>query len=150
MLYCAQLGAEYSAALTVAGALQMVPLKIDHSRLPLLATAAHITLPAPSLVQLGSELTVPARLVQLVPHAVPLNSFTIMAALPLRTAQTTRSVETWAQDGTPTPVPVPVEMKLPQLAHADGLRDRQRGKSSRHNTIRFIPASSQIGFSEPT
>jgi hypothetical protein len=141
-VYCAQLGAEYSAALTFAGTLQVVPLKIDHCKLPLVAVAAQITLPVPSLAQLGSELTVPARLVHAVPHAVPLNSFTMMAALPLRTAQTTWSVETWAQDGTPTPVPVPVEMKVPQLAHADGLRARQSGKSSRHNTIRFIPTSS--------
>jgi hypothetical protein len=74
--------------------LQVVPLKIDHCKLPLVAVAAQITLPAPSLVQLGSELTAPTKLVQVVPQVVPLNSFTIMAALPLRTAQTTWSVET--------------------------------------------------------
>jgi hypothetical protein len=62
----------------------------------------------------------------------------MMAALPLRTAQTTWLDDTWAHDGVPNPVPVPVEMKLPQLAHAAGLSAWQSGKSSRHNTILFI------------
>ena len=87
--YSAQLGAEYRTPATLAGALQAVPLKLDHSRLPLVAVAAQMTLPAPSLVQLGSELTAPAKLVHLAPHAVPLKTLTMMADFPLRTAQTT-------------------------------------------------------------
>jgi hypothetical protein len=58
--------------------------------------------------------------------------------LPLRTAHTTWLAETSAQDGVPIPVPVPVEVKLLQLAHAAGPIARQTGKSSRHNTVRFI------------
>src|ERR1700687_5772697 len=80
-MYSAQLGAENSAPATFAGLLHTPPLRIDHCRLPLVAVAAQITLPAPSLVQLGLELTGPARLFH-VPHVVPLNRFTITAALP--------------------------------------------------------------------
>jgi|HubBroStandDraft_6_1064221.scaffolds.fasta_scaffold1678834_1 hypothetical protein len=70
-------------------------------------------------VQLGSELTVPARLVH-VPHAEPLNSLTMIADLLLRTAHATCPVETSAQEGLPKPVTLPVEMKLPQDPHANG------------------------------
>ena len=136
-VYSAQLGAENSAPATFAGLLHTPPLRIVHCRLPLVAVAAQITLPARSLVHLGLELTGPARLFH-VPHVVPLNRFTMMADLPLRTAHATWLPETWAQDGVPIPVPVPVGVKLPQLAHAAGPSASQTGKSSRHNTVRFI------------
>jgi hypothetical protein len=95
------------------------------------------TLPVPSLVQLGSELTVPARLFH-VPHFVPLNSLTIRAEAPLRTAHATSPVETGAQDGLPMPVAVPVEMKLPHVAHESGASPRQIDKSSMRTNIDFI------------
>jgi hypothetical protein len=85
----------------------------------LVAVAAQYTLPVPSLVQLGSELTVPAKLVH-VPHAEPLNSLTMTADWLLRTAHATCPVETWAHEGLPTPVAIPVDLKLPQDPHANG------------------------------
>src|SRR5260370_9121985 len=112
---------------TFTGLLQIPPLRIVHCKLPLVAVAAQITLPAPSLVQLGLELTGPARLFH-VPHVVPLNRFTMMADLPLRTAHATWLPETWAQDGVPIPVPVPVEVQLPQLAHSARHTARPTGK----------------------
>jgi hypothetical protein len=99
--------------------------------------AAQITLPAPSLVQLGSELTVPASLDH-VPHDVPLNWFTMMADAKFRTAHATRPVEACAQDGLPMPVAVPVDTKLPQLADAEGANPRQAYKNSKQTMIRFI------------
>jgi hypothetical protein len=64
-----------SAAVTWVGVLHTPPLRTVTWRSPLVAVAAQHTLPVPSLVQLGSELTVPARLVH-VPHVEPLNSLT--------------------------------------------------------------------------
>jgi len=54
-MYCAQHGPEKRAAVTVAGVLQVVPLKIATCKLPLVAVAAQITLPPPSLAQLGFQ-----------------------------------------------------------------------------------------------
>jgi hypothetical protein len=76
-------------------------------------------LPVPSLVQVGSELTVPARLAH-VPHREPLNSLTMIVDWLPRTAHATCPVETWAQEGLPKPATLPVEMKLPQDPHANG------------------------------
>jgi hypothetical protein len=79
----------------------------------LAAVAAQYILPVPSLVQLGSELTAPAKLFH-APHFFPMNSLTMMTDLPLRTAHATCPVETGAQDGLPIPVALPVEMKPPK------------------------------------
>jgi hypothetical protein len=105
--------------------------------LPVVEVAAHMTLPAPLLVQLGSELTVPTMLVH-VPHFVPLNSLTMTAAFPLRIAHTTCPLDTSAQDGFPMPFAVPVDTKLPQLAQAEGANIRGAYKNNRQVTIRFI------------
>jgi hypothetical protein len=122
------------------GVLHAPPLRTVTSRPPLAAVAEQYTLPAPSLVQLGSELTVPAKLFH-VPHFVPLNSLTMMTDLPLRTAHATCPAETGAQDGLPIPVAVPVEMKPPQVADAAGAISRQAENDSRHAAIFFIVSS---------
>jgi hypothetical protein len=85
----------------------------------LVAVAAQYTLPVPSLVQVGSELTVPDRLDH-APHLEPLNSLTMIVDWLLRTAHATCPVETWAQEGLPKPGTFPVEMKLPQDPQASG------------------------------
>jgi hypothetical protein len=99
--------------------------------------AAQMTLPAPLLVQLGSELTVPTKLVHF-PHVDPLNSFTMTAAFPLRTAHTTCPLDTSAQDGLPMPVVVPGDTKLPQLAQAEVASIRQTDNKSGYILVRFI------------
>jgi hypothetical protein len=116
---------------TVAGELQVLPLKIETCRLPVVAVAAQITLPPPSLAQLGSELTVIAKVFHPF-QAVPFSSSTIMAALPVRTAQTTCPVTTNAHDGLPTPVAVPVETNAPQEAEAAGIIPRQTTHNMRN------------------
>lgn len=78
------------------------------------AVAAQYTLPVPSLVQLGSELTTPAK---------------------------TCPVETGAQDGLPIPVALPVEMKPPQVADAAGAISGQADTDSRQVAIFFIVSS---------
>src|ERR1700685_3720685 len=122
-VYCAQLGAENIAPLPLVWLLQPPAFRTVTCMAPAVV-AAQNTLPLPSLVQLGSELTAPARLFH-VPHAVPLNSLTMMADLPLRTAHATCPVETGAQDGLPMPVALPVETKLPHEAQAAGAISRQ-------------------------
>jgi hypothetical protein len=119
---------------TSAGLLHVAPLNRDHCNLPLMAVAAQITLPFPSLVQLGSELTAPDRVVH-VPQEVPLNSLTMTAYFPLRIAHTTWRVVTWAHDGVPIEVPAPVEMNF-QTAQAELLRPRQAGNRSKDITRR--------------
>src|SRR6516162_4973192 len=119
------------------GTLHVVPLKVDTCNLPLVAVAAQITFPAPSLVQLGSDWTVPARLVH-APQVAPLNSLTMTVDRLLRTAHATWLVETSAHEGMPIPVAVPVEMKLPQLAHAAGHSAGQRVRIRTHTMFRFI------------
>jgi hypothetical protein len=106
----------------------------------LAAVAAQYTLPVPSLVQLGSELTTPAKLFH-APHFVPLNSLTMMTDLPLRTAHATCPVETGAQDGLPIPVALPVEMKPPQVADAAGAISGQADTDSRQVAIFFVVSS---------
>jgi hypothetical protein len=112
-------------------------LKTVASRFPLVAIAAQITSPEPLLVQLGFDATAPTRFVH-VPHEVPLNSFTIIALFPLRTAHTALPLETKAQEGFPKPVAFPVEMKLPQEAHADWHDASPAHKISTHTAVRFI------------
>src|SRR5215469_1924592 len=102
-----------------------------------MAVAPQITSPPPLLVQDGSELTVPVRVIQ-VPHFVPLNTFTMSWEPPLRTAQATSSVEAKAQDGLPIAVAAPVETKLPQVAEARGTQPRHKGRSNIQVKRRFI------------
>jgi hypothetical protein len=102
-------------------------------------------LPLPSLVQLGSELTAPARVVQL-PQVVPLNSLTMMAYFPLRIAHTTWLVATWAHDGVPIDVPAPVEMNFPQTAQAELLRPRQAGNRRKDIRRRVMGNPSSNGI----
>jgi hypothetical protein len=71
---------------------------------------------------------------------VPLNVFTMMADLLLRTAQATCPVETGTQDGLPSPVAVPVETKVPHEAHAAGAISRHKDITV-YNAIRFIISS---------
>ena len=63
-----------------------------------LLVAAQKTLPSPSAVQLGLELTVPERVFQ-VPQEEPLNSLTMSVDFAVSTAQATWSLDTEAQDG---------------------------------------------------
>jgi hypothetical protein len=88
---------------------------METSMPPVVEVAAQITEPPPLLVQLGSEVTDIARVFHPA-HLVPLKSFTMIAALLVRTAQATSLVETKAHDGLPTPVFVPVEAGVLQLA----------------------------------
>src|ERR1019366_2367491 len=101
------------------GVLHTPALRIDTSRSPLLAAAAQNTLPFPSLVQLGSEKTVPVRIFH-VPHESPLNVLTMMADLLLRTAHATCPVMTGAQDGLPVPVRLMMKKRIHHEAHAAG------------------------------
>jgi hypothetical protein len=71
-LTVAQLGAEYSEPAIFTGVLHTPAANVVVSRFPLVAVAAQITLPLPSLVQLGLLLTAPAKLFH-APHALPLN-----------------------------------------------------------------------------
>jgi hypothetical protein len=112
------------------------PLKTVASNFPLVAIAAQITWPEPSLVQLGFEATAPTRLVH-VPQELPLSSLTIIALFPLRTAHTALPLETKAQEGLPTPVALPVEVKFPQEAQAEG-QDASPKHISRYIAVRFI------------
>jgi hypothetical protein len=125
---------------TSAGVVHVLPLNRDHCNLPLMAVAAQITLPFPSLVQLGSELTAPARVIH-VPQDVPLNSLTMTAYFPLRIAHTTWLAATWAHDGVPIEVPAPVEMNFPQTAQAELLKLRQAGnrrKDIKRRVMEFL------------
>jgi hypothetical protein len=116
---------------------QLVPEKIATSRSPVAAVAAQKTLPVPSLVQLGADTTDPASEVQL-PHFVSLYSLTIICAFALSTAQTTCSVDTWAQEGLPIPVVLPVEVKAPQLACDGDVKNRAAAKTQRQaRTVRL-------------
>jgi hypothetical protein len=121
-------------------------LNKDHCSLPLAAVAAQITLPFPSLVQLGSELTAPGRVIQL-PQEVPLNSLTMTAYFPLRIAHTTCLAATWAHDGVPIAVPAPVEMNFPQTAQAGLLSPRQTGNRSKdiRRRVMGIPLGMESG-----
>jgi hypothetical protein len=136
-VYSAQLGAENRDAETVVGVLQAVPLKMETCRPPVVEVAAQITEPLPLLVQLGSETTEETRIFQ-PDHVVPLNSFTMSAALPVRTAHTTWSLETAAHDGLPIPVKVPVDTKGPQLACTQGTKAAQADKNNRYRRTRVI------------
>jgi hypothetical protein len=60
------------------------------------------------------------------------------AALPVRTAHTTWSLDTAAHDGLPIPVKVPVETKGPQLACVQGTKAAQADKSNRYLRNRAI------------
>jgi hypothetical protein len=133
----AQLGAEKRDAATVVGVLQAVPLKIETCRPPVVEVAAQITEPSPLLVQLGSETTEEVRIFH-PDHVVPLNSFTMSAALPVRTAHTTWSLDTAAHDGLPIPVEEPVDTMGPQLACALGIKPRQADHNNRYCRNRVI------------
>src|SRR5579862_140908 len=114
----------------------MEPLKMVVNRCPLVAAAAQITSPAPLLVQLGFDATVPTRFAHVL-HAVPLNSLTIIWLDPARTAQTALPVGTNAQEGLPKPVAVPVEMKLLQAADAGWQDARAAHKIGMLSTVGF-------------
>src|SRR5271156_3349192 len=135
------------APATVVGALHAVPLKIETGMPPVVAVAAQITAPAPLLVQLGSEVTDIAKVFHPA-HFVPLKSFTMIAALFVRTAHATRFVEANAQDGLPTPVFAPVETGLPQLARAAGTSARQIEQSISWRRARVIWISFLLGNAE--
>jgi hypothetical protein len=88
-------------------------------------------------VQLGDELTVPAKVFQAA-QVVPLKTLTDNVAFALNAAHATELDATAAQDGVPITVPVPAAVIGVHAPHAAGANPKQVSMQSTYPRFRFI------------
>jgi hypothetical protein len=107
---------------------------------PLVARAAQIAFPLPSVAQLGAEVIAPASFVHPV-QLVPSNWLTSMAFVKPRAAQTAFPPGIGAQDGSEFTVVLPVEVNGPHAARDGCAANPTNNRQQKEMSTTFITIS---------